>query len=769
MMHTKARFSLYSVFLFCVISFLPLAEVHGEPYLPNTIRVHLFDTTDPLTIQCPDGCVLQIRDKKFYPIKKGQSIRLIWILRNTRLYKVHYFIPVGVFHTRERALAYRNRLLKEVKRRRMRIIEDQGSFRVEYGPFPSKELAEIYLKDIRKHIPDAYIRTEEGKGPEVLYVQIWTEKDIFTLSLRNLEGIKAWVQADTEPSGLIIKGKRYTGTLRFLPGERDLISVIEEISFPLYLAGVVWQELNPGQFPAYESLKAQVVAARTYALKTMQSEYFQNKPYDICSTVQCQAYGGIPDHPLFEKVRQAVKDTEGMVLFDGEDLAWTYYMSTCGGAIDAGPTFFPGSSDHILPSHGCGDDKFQADIVYFQGIVLPFSLKPSEIPWLASHSPFSWDTFTMEILGHMVRKDIQRYGWNSIPMPISGTVQDWLVWFGRMLDFTRTDNVSLFELFPLKRTRESFFSMLTIGENEKDIRLFQALIWLWEWKPELFTKLRQHPNLMHTRMDPEWGFRIWSTFIRPFVHIERIRAFFRDADEKEVRFRIPFQPDGTQMFQTMVPAHVFQTDPQEDWKTFTISRQDMEHRVLVQSWSENTILPGVLLRRGQKVELLFHNGTFAGLYVLQPPRWVQEPDGLSSYSVWHHSVRIKDILPHLREVCPDFSDKVSSLHIDERTPTGRVIRLSLVDTKGTVCELRGTTIRHVFGLRDLRFVLFSPKTQTTALEGVSFIGRGWGHGVGLCQVGAYGLALSGYTFEDILKHYYPGGKLRRLIHRTEQK
>ena len=43
-----------------------------------------------------------------------------------------------------------------------------------------------------------------------------------------------------------------------------------------------------------------------------------------------------------------------------------------------------------------------------------------------------------------------------------------------------------------------------------------------------------------------------------------------------------------------------------------------------------------------------------------------------------------------------------------------------------------------------------------------FYGRGWGHGVGLCQTGAYGMALEGATFQQILSHYYPGTELRRV-------
>jgi stage II sporulation protein D len=46
--------------------------------------------------------------------------------------------------------------------------------------------------------------------------------------------------------------------------------------------------------------------------------------------------------------------------------------------------------------------------------------------------------------------------------------------------------------------------------------------------------------------------------------------------------------------------------------------------------------------------------------------------------------------------------------------------------------------------------------------GMTFYGRGWGHGVGMCQVGAYGMALDGASYEQILKKYYTGIELKKL-------
>jgi len=41
-------------------------------------------------------------------------------------------------------------------------------------------------------------------------------------------------------------------------------------------------------------------------------------------------------------------------------------------------------------------------------------------------------------------------------------------------------------------------------------------------------------------------------------------------------------------------------------------------------------------------------------------------------------------------------------------------------------------------------------------------GAGWGHGVGLCQIGAAVMGVKGYTYSDILNHYYPGSEITQM-------
>ena len=52
--------------------------------------------------------------------------------------------------------------------------------------------------------------------------------------------------------------------------------------------------------------------------------------------------------------------------------------------------------------------------------------------------------------------------------------------------------------------------------------------------------------------------------------------------------------------------------------------------------------------------------------------------------------------------------------------------------------------------------------EVSAGEGFDYLilkGKGWGHGVGFCQIGAAVMAYDGYSYDEILAHYYPGAEL----------
>jgi stage II sporulation protein D len=104
---------------------------------------------------------------------------------------------------------------------------------------------------------------------------------------------------------------------------------------------------------------------------------------------------------------------------------------------------------------------------------------------------------------------------------------------------------------------------------------------------------------------------------------------------------------------------------------------------------------------------------------------------------------------------------IVDLRVVSRGFSRRVTDLEVVGSNGTA-HVRGGRIRSALGLREQLFVIDRRLDDNGNVAGFIFTGRGWGHGVGMCQVGAYGLAKQGLSYEQILKTYYSGIEITRL-------
>src|SRR5438067_1456910 len=130
----------------------------------------------------------------------------------------------------------------------------------------------------------------------------------------------------------LVGSGQFHGTLeaRRTPGG---LTLINELSLDDYVAGIA--EVPPS-WPM-EALKAQAVAARTYALWEMQSGHWQKFGYDVCSTTDCQVYGGMNVLRLESGARwvAAVKATSNEVLlYDGRPALARYHSSSGGRTLN---------------------------------------------------------------------------------------------------------------------------------------------------------------------------------------------------------------------------------------------------------------------------------------------------------------------------------------------------------------------------------------------------------------------------------------------------
>ncbi|MDR3340102.1 MAG: SpoIID/LytB domain-containing protein [Candidatus Symbiothrix sp.] len=128
---------------------------------------------------------------------------------------------------------------------------------------------------------------------------------------------------------------------------------------------------------------------------------------------------------------------------------------------------------------------------------------------------------------------------------------------------------------------------------------------------------------------------------------------------------------------------------------------------------------------------------------------------------------IKDLLS--RKVGIDVGDVLDLIPV-ERGVSGRLIRLKIVGSERTIVIGKELEIRkalsesHLYSSAFVTEKVFVSGQVAPSSIPASFVlrGAGWGHGVGLCQIGAAIMGDKGYSYQDILMHYFPNAALKKI-------
>ncbi len=148
------------------------------------------------------------------------------------------------------------------------------------------------------------------------------------------------------------------------------VTLINDVPLESYLKGVV-----PAEMPSKwneEALKAQAIAARSYAVATTNAGKHASKGFDLVATTADQAYGGASVEK--ERTTKAVEDTRGIVLVQSNKVIPTYYHSSSGGKTkvwSSGQSFLQSvpsfDSDRKKNGHGVGMSQHGANNLAAQG------------------------------------------------------------------------------------------------------------------------------------------------------------------------------------------------------------------------------------------------------------------------------------------------------------------------------------------------------------------------------------------------------------------
>jgi stage II sporulation protein D len=514
----------------------------------------------------------------------------------------------------------------------------------------------------------------------------------------------------SDGSLLAVNDSRYRGNILLVATSRGTLHVVNRVGLEEYLLGVVPLEMGPRVYDEVEALKAQAVAARTYAVKRRGD--FSAEGYDLCATARCQVYGGATaEQPLSS---QAVRATAGQVLLFAGSPADTLFTSTCGGRTEDAFIVFPSYSPAAFPylrSVSCtGEER------------LPIATSVHAPAHPAAHG-------TLALRGRALLHAAGRSGASWADLKAARALL--------------TARLGLPAGAPPKSLApEAVYANLAglLGDEalltEESERASAPSAWSAEAR-------RVHAALV--RFQIAGPTPLPTT--RPFSAEEAAGLWasllLRAGGLEEVEGRIVAAPSG---------KLVVKTAKGREEKTLPLD--PLLFRGGGEAWTQ---LDSLEPAPGDRVRLVVRDETVRAVAAFVPVA-----EGLyERESSWIHWVRRftgAELMGKLLE--RDSSRKgraVLRLDVLSRGVSGRAAKVR-VTTDREAFDLSGLEVRFALGLPETLFTLVTGKDETGAPVH-TFFGRGWGHGVGLCQTGTFGMALAGKSHAEILAAYYPGTTL----------
>jgi stage II sporulation protein D len=535
---------------------------------------------------------------------------------------------------------------------------------------------------------------------------------------------------------LAADGIRYRGFLRVRPGESGTVTVINVLNLEDYVKGVVPNELSPQVFPQIEALKAQAVAARTYTLRNM--GIYEARGYDICATPACQMYRGqSSEQPLST---QAVDETAGLVGAYGGALINALYTSTCGGHTEDVENIFEGHGEPAPYLRGVACVPEQGAWTTIRTSRAPVSLGEPE--------RLGRDAALLVSLGVLEPKQYSRAALSG-----AATADELRAWTARLVSALHRQACPGEAGSALPR-RGAFFRDLvaSVCWQERASRLLapgdRDYLLQVEDRDALGDEERTAAALL---MQEGILAPFPDNTLRPDSSILRADAVTILA-ETAVRAGVPGLHSAT-----LREARAGRlTVEREDGKPEEL---DLDSNLrLFRALDGNRMGASELhLISGEKVRFVLHENRVPFLEAEQS-RLGATNDRNSRVFRWEVRMTPDEVARAVaRYGTVGAVREVKPLRLGV---SGRVVEAVIVGSEGEL-PLKGLQVRWGLGLRENLFVIDRERAADGSVARFIFTGKGWGHGVGLCQVGASGMAVQGATYDQILSHYYRGVRLRK--------
>ena len=673
-----------------------VAKAIAEP----RIRVGMVSDQTSITFPRIDGGYYVISDSGASALRRGFTDTAP--LTET---VAHYAVQANALSDKPSADAFAEKL-RTSSNQRVDVIFDpaSGLYRILAGDFPNSQAA-VSLRD--------------QLGQNTLIVRRPTDQPFNrNHQIVDDEGQRATISGDSilvlpaAADTIVIDKKPYRGGARLSINSRGLLNVINELNLEDYLRGVVPAEMGPKIYDEVEGLKAQAVAARTYAVRNLGQ--FRTEGYDICPGPACQAYSGFSGEDALSD--QAVRETAGLIItYEGKPID-ALFTATCGGETSDVATMFPGRTDPYLKRVRCVETEMtsiagraDAGIMneqQFNGALFAAAAGLSE--------PAMWAASDVQ---RAVLAAARVAGFGVVPgtAPASSRRGDVLIYLASVFGFDRYASA-----VTLPEDRPYYFP-----QSSSDARPYLAAAFLIKFG---FLPAQDIDRIdLNSAMPRDELYSLLGSWLRKHGALNEITGKILSVNGRQIALKAEGKastftlPEGIPIWRRLV-------DRYQEYKTVPVMIGD---RGFLQTDQRRVPI-------GLVVQANIDGASF---------------DRTSSFANWTRSYRADDLVTSINKRNP--IQQLVALRPVAVDASQRIAEMEVTAEGGRTFLLRGLPIRWSLNVPDNLFV-FEKTSDPDGVDRYTFYGKGWGHGVGMCQVGAYGMAFRGYKFDQILKRYYTG-------------
>lgn len=701
---------------------------HGFLIQQPVIRVGLGINLSDIKISSSSGMNIYEINSRYKLV--AEDVQEAWIRGRKEKLSKKFLIQAAQSLDREEAEIIAQDLRTKIEQK-VYVVKstDEGmieAFEVRIGDFITREDALQYIVRLNQMgLEDPWILEEDLTAGQSKPLWILVNDELKSL---HDETVLYFIPSHPQ-SFLSFNGRDYRGLFIMKATSRGIV-LVNLLNIEDYLKAVVPSELSPYNFRQLEAHKAQAVAARTYALKNMGSN--KDLGFDLDDTPNSQFYKGMnAEHPLSS---QAVSETRGEVATYKGRLIDALYTSTCGGMTENVEKIFMGPALPYLRGTECVYEK--------------------QKEWLlrSVHSPlpiYSGGKNIAPEIAYLISLNIIPSKIEPLYYREEASFEEAVDWIGQARQ--------------LLGKREGVFA------PEPSVLNFRTLAGLlvqgFQWQPKVENlMLESEAKFILKDLDGSDG-EEWDSM----AYLVKT-GIFPDAGQ----FGHPDRPllrgelvhilwKAIQNYEGLIQQGTFKEFGK---KRIVMEKEDGEVEIallpdtyLIRNYDgENTFTSQLYLLGGERVRWIEKDGACRLLQVVYPPH-----SNILDRDSAYHSWQVRRSKEEMEKRVNQFYPLGELLDIEplKRGESRRVVEL-LIKGSQTQVHVKGLRIRRVLGLRETLFVIEKERDEAGQISHFIFTGRGWGHGVGLCQVGAYGMARAGADYKEILKKYYKGIKISKM-------